>query len=127
MLKQLSFLTLAVLLTLAPGGLAPAKAGDKEPVELLVPRAASASVAADKAGALGLIAKRFVSFEPEGLALVPTDPLVLETLETPVMISLTIPEDKKRTHFLIATGALHSWSQSLRPRRTAWAARSATA
>ncbi|MCA1613726.1 MAG: hypothetical protein LC800_06165 [Acidobacteria bacterium] len=111
MLKKLSILTLIVSLTLVPCMPLPAKAGDKEPVELLVPRAAFAPAAADKGGSLSLIAKKFVSFNPDGLSLVPTNPLVVETLETPVMLSLTIPEDKKRTLFFIATGALHSWQQ----------------
>jgi hypothetical protein len=74
-----------------------------------MPRAAFAPAASD-GGSIGLIAKKFVSFEPE-LSLVPTNALVVETLETPVLISLTIPENKKRSHFLIATGALHSWGQ----------------
>jgi hypothetical protein len=111
MLKKLSLLTLAVFLALVPCVPLPAKAEDKEPVELLVPRAAFVPAVPNKGGALSLIAKKFVSFEPDGLALVPTDPLVAETLETPVLISLTLPEDQKRTHFLISTGVLHSWDQ----------------
>ena len=110
MLKKTSPLILVVLLTLAPCAPSPAKA-NREPVELLVPRGASAAAADHKGGPLGLAAQRFVSFDPDGLSLVPTNPLIAETLETPVMISLTIPEDKKRTYFLIATGALHGWEQ----------------
>jgi hypothetical protein len=87
--------------------------GSKEPAELLLPRAAFAPAAANEGGKLRLVAKKFVSFDPTGLSLVPADPLVAETLETPDMISLTIPEDKHRAHFLIFTGAAHSWEQIL--------------
>jgi hypothetical protein len=111
MLKKNSILTLAVFLALAPFGPPSVNAGDKERVEPLVPRAAFAVAANDKGGSLGLVARKFVSFEPAGLVLAPTDPLVVETLETPALISLTIPENKNRTHFFIATGALHSWEQ----------------
>jgi hypothetical protein len=109
MLKNLSLFALAVFLILAPCEPLVA-AEDKGPGELLVPRASFASAAANKGGPLGIIAKKFVPFDPD-LSLIPTNPLVAETLETPVMLSLTIPDDKKRTHFLLATGALHSWEQ----------------
>jgi hypothetical protein len=100
-------------------------AGDKEPVEPLVPRAAFAPAASDGGGSLRLITKKFVSFLPDGIALVPTNPLVAQGLDTPVLLSLTIPEDKKRTHFFISTGALHSWQQitSTAPYRFAGALR----
>lgn len=111
MLKKLSLLSFAVYMTFVPCLPLSAKARDKEPIEPLVPHAAFAAAASDTGGAIGLIAKRFVSFEPEGLSLVPSNTLVAETLETPVMLSLTIPADHKRTHFIIATGVLHSWDQ----------------
>jgi hypothetical protein len=110
MLKTLSLVVLAVFLTLAPCVPLLANAEGKEPVEPLVPRAAFAPAAASKGGPLGLIAKKFVSFDPI-LSLVPTNPLVAETLETAVMLSLSIPAAEKRTHFLLATGALTSWEQ----------------
>ena len=111
MLKKLSLLTLAVSLTLVPWMPLPAKAGDKEPVELLLPHAAFTSPAADKGGKFGLIAKKFADYSTAGISLVPTNPLVAETLETPVLLSLTIPGDHKRTHFLIGTSSAYSWEQ----------------
>lgn len=111
MLNKIFLWTLAVFLTLVPFMPLPAMAGDKEPVEPLVARAAFAPAAPDKGGSLRLIAKKFVSFAPDGLVLVPTNPLVAQGLETPVLMSLTIPEDKKRTTFFISTGAFHSWGQ----------------
>ena len=110
MLKKLSLLTLAVSLTLAPCMPLQAWAGDKGPADLLVPRAAFAPAVAEKGGSLRLIAKKFVPFAPD-LLLVPTNPLVAQGLETPVLITLTTPEDNKRTHFFISTGALHFWDQ----------------
>jgi hypothetical protein len=111
MLKKLSLLAVAVILTLGPGLPLPTEASGKEPVEPMVPRAGFAPAALKENGSLQLIANEFVSFEPSGLALIPADPLVAQTLETSVLLSLTIPEDKKRTYFFITTGALHSWDQ----------------
>lgn len=112
MLKNLSLLVfaLAVFLTLAPSVPLLANVEDKEPVEALVPRAAFGPAASKKGGSLGLVAKGFVPFDPV-LSLVPTDPVVAETLETAVLLSLSIPADHKRTHFLVGTGVLHSWEQ----------------
>lgn len=125
MLKRSLLLTLAVTLTLVPFMPIPAVAGDREPVEPLVPRAAFAAATSNGDGSLRLLAKKFVSFLPDGLALLPTNPLVPQGLDTPVLMSLTIPEDKKRTHFFISTGALHSWQQisSTAPYRFAGALR----
>ncbi|MFN2515106.1 MAG: hypothetical protein ABR556_02730 [Pyrinomonadaceae bacterium] len=110
MLKKLSLFIFVVFLTIVPC-MPLANAGGKEPVEPLLPRAAFAPAAADQGSKFGIIAKKFVSLEPEGISLVPANPLVAETLETPVLLSLTIPEDNKRTHFLIATSSLYSWDQ----------------
>ena len=111
MLNKLFLLTLAVSLPLVSYMPMPAKADGKKTVELLVPRAAFAPAATDKGGSLRLIAKKYVSFAPDGVLLVPTNPLVSQQLETPALVSLTIPEDQKRTHFFISTGAYHIWDQ----------------
>jgi hypothetical protein len=111
MLKKLSLLAIAVFFTLGACLPLPSEAWGKEPVEPMVPRRAFAPAASFKSGPIELIAKKFVSFDPAGLVLTPTNPLVSEALETSDLISLTIPEDKKRTHFFISTGVLHSWEQ----------------
>ena len=110
MLKKLSLFTFVVFLALVPCT-SLASAGGEETGEPLVPRAALAPPSEDKGGKFGLIAKKFVDYTPAGISLVPANPLVAETLETPVLLSLTIPEDNKRTHFLIATGSTYSWEQ----------------
>ncbi len=110
MLKNLFLFTFTVFLALVPC-IPLANAGDKERVEPFLPRVAFAPPAADKGGKFGLIAKKFADYGSAPISLVPTNPLVAETLETPVLLSLTIPEDNTRTHFLIATSALHSWQQ----------------
>ena len=111
MSRKLSLFALLASLTIALCAPGPAEAGGGEPAEPLVPRAAFASAAAGEGGKLRLVAKKFVTFEPDGLSLEPADPLVAETLETPVMLSLTIPGDNSRTHFLLSSGALHTWEQ----------------
>jgi hypothetical protein len=111
MAKKLSLLALTIILALGPLLPPAAQAGGKEPTEPMLPRAAFAPAASNNSGHFGLIAKKFVFFAPGEIVLTPASPTVAQTLETPALLSLTLPEDKKRTYLFIATGVLHSWDQ----------------
>jgi hypothetical protein len=111
MTKKLSLLALTLILAIGPLLPPAAQAGGKEPAEPMLPRAAFAPASTDGNGYFRLIARKFVPFDGNGIVLTPTDPQVPQGLETPVLLSLTTPEDKKRTYFFISTGALHAWEQ----------------
>lgn len=105
-----TFLFLTVLcfcLTVAWAG-TPSKAGDRESTELTVPRMAFALLSDEKSGSIRLITSDFQQHE---IAIEPTDVTVVSLHTTPVLASVSIPQDKHRTHLLISGGAGHEWAQ----------------
>lgn len=86
----------------------PSKADDKEAMGITVPRLAFASFSDEKSGSLRLLA---TDFKIQELVFTPTSVTALETINTPVLATVLIPEDKHRTHLVIAAGAAHEWVQ----------------
>ncbi|HKQ52611.1 MAG TPA: hypothetical protein VJT74_09600 [Pyrinomonadaceae bacterium] len=111
MSKRITLFVFAGFLLAAACAFRPTMAGGEESAEVLLPRAAFAPALASNSGALRLIAKKFTLFEGDGLILTPASVTVAETLETPVLASVSIPRDNNRTHFLLGVGVLQSWQQ----------------
>lgn len=65
-----------------------------------------------RSGPIKLIASS-VSFplpgEPPLAVLVPASVTAVETLETPVVVSVTVPQDSRRTHLLLVFNTLNTW------------------
>jgi hypothetical protein len=99
------FAVLAMATTARP--IRSSQAADQESQE---PTLQSGASSPQKSGPLKLIATDVV-FPDEGFTLVPANPTVAETLETGNVVSVVIPEDKKRTHLFVAVSGAHSWHQ----------------
>lgn len=85
-------------------------AASRSESDLLPP--APPALAAPRGGAFHLAASAFVLPTTGPLAtLTPADPTVIQTLETPTLASVELPEDKKRTHVLLCLGGAHSWNR----------------
>jgi hypothetical protein len=59
----------------------------------------------EKSGALRLITSEFFAFE-EPLTLMPSDPTILETRQSPTLVSVVIPRDDKRTYLFLSLGGI---------------------
>lgn len=65
---------------------------------------------APKSGELRLITSEF--FAPdEPLTITPSDPTILETRQSPTILSVSVPKDDKRTYLFFSLGGIHSWHQ----------------